>query len=813
MLSAPPGYGRRTLVEEATAGQAVVVELPAEDLDLAGWRRLVARATGVRAEAEDLADLLPQKAPWLAVLDLDPARHGPAVADLRSWSPHGPAGQRIAITTTENLGRDFSQVRLAGRLVELNADSLAFDGDESLALLRALAPALEPALAVEVARLCDGWAAALVETARFHGLHPDADLLGWLRTHGADRLLGPWLDVQPAAVREMLLDTAVLDRLEPGLVDAVTQASTGSLLAMVATPGGPVRAAPTAEGAWFDRHPLLTCLVRYLASGRPGEQARHRRAADWFRDHGDPADELAHRLFAGDADQVADRFHAVESELMATGRAPLALQWYETLPDRRQAAENLLREGWAFALSGRIPEAEASLDRLRSSFDGWTPPSATTHPPMLSLDAETQTLRAWLAEYRGDLPRMVDAATRARELFGEAWSTSTATQVAVLVLARGLALQGDLNAARDLLASVRDSPFTLAVSEGRRAATEAMLAWQWGDVHEARVWAARHDRWVRGQDPGRAGRRFQSGVTGLLCLAESGQPREAARGVVAAASRAEGGSLTDLVLARVAAADVLESVLEVEAALRQVALARAAVLDRAPRGGLLPVLALTEARLRLTSGDGVRAARAIPVLPAGVPRRLLHARLALLRNTPGAVALVRDIEPSTPRQQVEHELLGAMAYQKGSRQRAEQHLVRAADIADRRGLTRYLVTCPDDLVEFARRVGTHYVHDPLLAAVDVAYQARAAHGERRSPSRPATTESAPAPVGVSLTRGDLQLLTLLPTRAGNRELGDQLGVSVNTIKTRLRRLYAKLGVHDRDEAVARATKLGLIPRS
>ena len=67
------------------------------------------------------------------------------------------------------------------------------------------------------------------------------------------------------------------------------------------------------------------------------------------------------------------------------------------------------------------------------------------------------------------------------------------------------------------------------------------------------------------------------------------------------------------------------------------------------------------------------------------------------------------------------------------------------------------------------------------------------------------------PATAALTRGDLQLLGMLPHRATNAQIAEQLGVSVNTVKTRLRRLYAKLGAHDRDEAVARARAAGLLP--
>jgi LuxR family transcriptional regulator, maltose regulon positive regulatory protein len=46
-----------------------------------------------------------------------------------------------------------------------------------------------------------------------------------------------------------------------------------------------------------------------------------------------------------------------------------------------------------------------------------------------------------------------------------------------------------------------------------------------------------------------------------------------------------------------------------------------------------------------------------------------------------------------------------------------------------------------------------------------------------------------------------------------QEIADQLFVSVNTVSTHKHRLFAKLGVHSRHEAVERARALGLLAPS
>jgi DNA-binding NarL/FixJ family response regulator len=57
---------------------------------------------------------------------------------------------------------------------------------------------------------------------------------------------------------------------------------------------------------------------------------------------------------------------------------------------------------------------------------------------------------------------------------------------------------------------------------------------------------------------------------------------------------------------------------------------------------------------------------------------------------------------------------------------------------------------------------------------------------------------------IGLTERESELLSLLSTGMTNRELGENLYVSENTIKTHLRRLYSKLGVRNRAQAASLA---------
>ena len=61
-----------------------------------------------------------------------------------------------------------------------------------------------------------------------------------------------------------------------------------------------------------------------------------------------------------------------------------------------------------------------------------------------------------------------------------------------------------------------------------------------------------------------------------------------------------------------------------------------------------------------------------------------------------------------------------------------------------------------------------------------------------------------------LTEQERLVLVHLMQPASYQEIADSLGVSINTVRTHIRHIYAKLGVTKRQEAVARAHALGLI---
>jgi LuxR family maltose regulon positive regulatory protein len=84
-------------------------------------------------------------------------------------------------------------------------------------------------------------------------------------------------------------------------------------------------------------------------------------------------------------------------------------------------------------------------------------------------------------------------------------------------------------------------------------------------------------------------------------------------------------------------------------------------------------------------------------------------------------------------------------------------------------------------------------------------------GQAESALRLVVDVSRARPVVIDeLTAREEAVLRLLPTGLSAREIGDELGISRDTVKTHTKRIYQKLGVSSRREAVARGRDLGLL---
>ena len=83
-------------------------------------------------------------------------------------------------------------------------------------------------------------------------------------------------------------------------------------------------------------------------------------------------------------------------------------------------------------------------------------------------------------------------------------------------------------------------------------------------------------------------------------------------------------------------------------------------------------------------------------------------------------------------------------------------------------------------------------------------------GIRLAAPRPAVAGNPQAVAALGISPRELAVLEHVAAGRSNKEIADALGVSPNTIKTHVARLFEKLGAERRTDAVARARALGIV---
>jgi LuxR family maltose regulon positive regulatory protein len=134
----------------------------------------------------------------------------------------------------------------------------------------------------------------------------------------------------------------------------------------------------------------------------------------------------------------------------------------------------------------------------------------------------------------------------------------------------------------------------------------------------------------------------------------------------------------------------------------------------------------------------------------------------------------------------------------GDSRAAATAVERALDLAEPDGvLTMFLLHPVPGLLERHARQRT--AHAALIAEILGLLAGQA-------PASPA----GPRPLLEPLSDSEIRVLRYLPTNLSGPEIAVELYVSLNTVRTHMRHLYAKLGTHRRADTVARARALGLL---
>jgi LuxR family maltose regulon positive regulatory protein len=864
LVSAPAGFGKTTLLAELAAAAAEsgpVAWLSVDRADNDGgqlWAYLVEAVdraipgSGGRARVLLESDGRVESALAALINDLGAAPDDLVVviddyhlvdeptiqSGMAFLVEHLPPRVHLVLGTRADPALPLARLRATGRLVEIRAGDLRFSTDEASAYLNgSMGLTLG---ADEVAALdarAEGWVAALQLAGR--SLQGRADPRSFIEDFaGDDRYVVDYLAEevlhrQPPDVREFLLRTSILRRLSGPLCDAVTERQGGAAQLEALDRANLFLVALDDRRRWYRYHHLFgDVLHARLLAQEPGIlPALHRRASAWLEADGDAPEAIRHALEGGDLERAARLIEIATPEMQRTRREGTLRGWMTALPRETFDTRPVLAVGYVGALMA--DGTMTGVESLLADAERWLGPDGRPIEGAVVADAaQADRLPRAIAMYRaalalgaGDLDDTSRQAGRALALAPDDDHLGRGAAGALIGLARWHA--GDLDAAYEAfetgMASLERGGFLADVVGG--AVTLADIRIEQGRLGDAlRLF---EEGLALATRPGRPVLRGAADMhVGIaMILTERDDLAGAIRHL--AESRAlgdENGAPKHPWRWRLATARVRQAEGDATGAARLVEAAEPLyATDFSP--DVRPIAAV-KARAALANGDlaaaerwarnrGISPSDEVTYLREFELATLARVRLAQGGRDGDAAAIgeaVRLAERILESAEADHRdgaaieagvVLALARNLAGEEAGAVDALERAAGLGDAEGYTRVFL---DE-------------GQPMAALLRLAVQRGASKAVRRLADRAAsagsgTRAAAAVQPGLiePLSERELEVLRLLQGELDGPAIADHLFVSVNTVRTHTKNIYAKLDVNSRRAAVRRATELGLLPR-
>lgn len=758
---------------------------------------------------------------------------------------HAPPRLHVVITSRADPAVPLARLRARGELVEVRVTDLRFTPDEAASYFNgAMGLALTAAEVSTLGERTEGWIAALQLAAL--SMQKRGDVAGFIRSFtGDDRYIVDYLveevlQRQPDHIEKFLLHTSILDRLNGALCDAVTKQGGGKATLEALDRANLFLVPLDDQRRWYRYHHLFADLLRArLRDEQPDlVPALHQRASGWHEQHGERAEAIGHALAAADFERAAE---LVEREVPASRRdrrEGVLLTWLEQLPDEVVRSRPVLSVAYAGTLlsTDTVEGVEQRLldaERWLSAVDGEGPAELVVVD-----EAEFRHLPGWVAIYRaaqalvlGDASATVHHAQQALNLLDEGDPIANAAASALLGLASWG--RGDLDAAHQAyatcsaifrqaghLSDVLACAITLGdirVTQGRlrealRTYERALLLT--GNNDEAKrkpVLRGTADMYVGMSEVHREHNELDAAKQWLRSSHELGEhtglPQNRYRWRVA--------------MARVHGA---EGDLDAALALLDEA-ERTYVGDFAPE--VRPVSAL-KARIWVRQGRLDEAFAWAQERALSVDDELSYLRefehLTLARMLTARFAADGREHDLADANRLLERLLGA-ADEGGRTGSVLEVLVLQALAVQPHGDTAPALVPLDRALKLAAPEGYARIFLDKGPAMMALLQAAADHGRwpayvsRLLGAGPVARKTEPrtptsgAPLVEPLSARERDVLRLLATDLGGPDIARELVVSLSTVRTHTRSIYAKLGVTSRRAAVRRAGELDLLRTS
>ena len=754
---------------------------------------------------------------------------------------HPPRPLHLAIVARYDPPLSLHTLRARGELVEIRSNALRFTKAEVATFFqKTLRTPIDEATLEQVENLTEGWVAGL----RFAALALNAES-GPLFAPGAreNRFMMDYLSNEvlmrlPAAQQAFLMQTAILDRLNGALCDAVivdrAGAGTSQQHLEWLESENVFTSALDDQGEWYRYHSLFRrLLLDQLERRYRAEQVAelHRRASAWYAANAFVEDALHHALAAGDTTSAAQIVEAYRNQALNRSQFQRLEQWLKRLPARliEERPCLLIIEAWLLAERWRTPDMNALLDRIEALL----PNTTLSEIERTNLESEIAALRSDYCYFIGDRAGLLRFSHRALDI--APMTLSYVRRFAWLNYLAALQLHGDFSALQDALhTSLREDRFHGDAFPVSPLITHCAASWMGADLTTLQQSALHLLRLTQERNL-----LNEQGWAHLYlgCVAYQRNELESAiQAFTTIVSRPYGshGHVFWQGAFGLAAVYCAQGEGEQAQALSDSLLATALEMGGA---NVMEELRTLQAFVALQCGNKVAARRwaatydrTQPIAPMSMfyAAPLVLARILFSDATPqnlvdaeAWIAHVYEFSLATYNLRVQIEMLALQALLhelRSDRKAALAALEQAMRLATPGGLVRIFVDLGAGLAPLLTELEERGSAPDLVCRILRSLPSMPASGKQltttdhyRTPTADGSEIDHNAYIE-PLTRREVEVLELLTQRLTAPEIAKQLVISENTVKRHRTNIYQKLGVNNRRDALTVARKMHLIAR-
>jgi len=834
LVAAPAGYGKTSLITSwlnslPEQTQHIWLSLEKSDSDPARFLSYLVTAWSRASdfEVDRFLELLvePQLPPFQNILDevinALARREEPALLVLDDYHiitnpiihemleyflEHQPHQAHLVITTRSDPPFPLARLRARGQMTEIRASDLRFTEEEAGRFFdQSMQLVLEEEDVQSLEMRTEGWAVGLQLAAL--ALKNLSDPKKFVETfrgshrYVLDYLADEIIRQQRDELRKFLIQTSILERFNAEACEAITGLPNSKNLLAELEQANLFLISLDDDRTWYRYHHLFADFLRTELSKNEIESL-YKKAALWHEQNDFLPEAVQYAIASGDLEFLADVIDRGlrKDTVWSGGNLALYATWLDALPQQAfQSRPALsLNASHILYLLGRFDPAEKQIDLAEQTLH--TLPDTSEKEQMLAL---ASLYHGTLAAVRGDTGQAIERITFAQKRLPQEYHLQHARGFFSLGLAYQLSGQFALAVENYMKSSTEAQSIGVLYLAIHALGAAAEVQISQGQLTQAEQTCHQAIQIAGGKQLPSLG--LVESILGRIALERNdlAAADEFLQNGIALSRR--GGLIDDVILGKGylyclhayqgRVSDAFEIIQEVNTIIQGFGMERMSIL-----------VAAHIANLQLFTGqeeEAIQWAAEYQAVRARLPREF--AELTLVRvllktgdreNVPSILdaLLKRGQAQGRVRTVMEAMILMAL-YQHAENDlpSAVDWLSQALELAAPEGFIRIFLDDVEALLELlprARQAAPEFV-DVILNSFQVESE--------KSP-----LDQLPEP----LSEQELRVLGLIVEGKTNREIADELVISVGTAKWHVHNILQKLGVNNRSQAIARARELG-----